>query len=561
MKTFDKKNIISGVRLAALPLLGGLALSLLAACADGYNCYLKVDEPESVKNANELAALDVLKNNVNKSANPNFKFGLSVGAADYVNKGLTYSIAKTNFDAVVDNNVMLYSATVADDGTYNFVSVTDMSIEDSPAVLGGKTIAYNTVNKNQLNSVISPKFIKGDLKTGTITLADFAGDQVGATYEMTNGSTGTVVEDPAGKSGNVLSIGSATDKAKNTYPVINVNLADGLTLGDLKTLTFDIYCVDDKSLKRPLVIIVDGVRQNFSTLTPDKFGCPLGDWGRKLITLDITAAAITEEQKAKTSFTISVGVNVNSSYYYIDNVTAAWSTGVPDRYEEQTAEEKAQSLSTNFGAWAKALMTKCAPFMTDYIVVSDPMSDSNEYMQRTADNELACGNDTANCFFFNDYMGDNYVKTITDSLSKAHSACGVNTTPVFYVSESGMLDNINKAERLVLQINEWTAAGAKIDGISFDLPLTYSDNATEQTLNKAKVTDLFKTLAASGKLLRVNAIQMDKANADYYKFVVKEYLTLVPAAQRAGIVFGGTGDLWKNNSRSDVYKAVVEAMK
>ncbi|MCF0202598.1 MAG: hypothetical protein HUK08_04460, partial [Bacteroidaceae bacterium] len=414
MKRFNKKNIISGVRLVALPLFGGLALSFFASCADGYKCNFKMDEPDAVKTANELAGLDVLKSYVSKGSNPNFQFGLRVNAADYVNKGLTYSIAKTNFDAVVDNDAMLYSATVADDGTCSFVTVGDMVINESPAVIGGKTIAYNTVNKLQLSNVIGPKFIKGDFKQGTIAVSTFATDEVGKTYAMTSGSSATVVEDPAGKGSNALRIGSETDKARNTYPVFDITLEDGHTLGDLKAISFDIFCVDDKSQKRPFVIIVDGVRQNFSNDTPQKLGCPIGEWARKLINLDLTAAAITEEQKAKTSFTISVGVNVNNSYYYIDNVKIDWSTGLPDRYEEKTPEEKAQSLGVNFGAWANALMERCAPNMTDFTVVSNPMSDSNDYMQRTAENELACGNDTTGCFFFNDYMGDDYVKVITD---------------------------------------------------------------------------------------------------------------------------------------------------
>lgn len=137
------------------------ALSL-ASCAEDYVCNIDVEKPGSVAEAEQLAALDVLNSYVNRSANPNLKLGLVVNSADYASKGLTYSIAKTNFDAVMDNGALLYGNTVSDDGAVSLVNFTDMLLQDAPAVSAGAMVTYNSVNLPYLNSVIADNFVKGD---------------------------------------------------------------------------------------------------------------------------------------------------------------------------------------------------------------------------------------------------------------------------------------------------------------------------------------------------------------------------------------------------------------
>ncbi|MDE6693763.1 MAG: hypothetical protein K2K05_10300, partial [Muribaculaceae bacterium] len=194
---------------------------VLSSCAEDYVCNIDVEKPQSVEQAEQLAALDVLNSYVNRSANPNLKLGLIVNSADYASKGLTYSIAKTNFDAVMDNGALLYGNTVADDGAVSLVNFTDMLLQDAPAVSAGAMVTYNSVNLPYLNSVIADNFVKGDLQTGKFTVADFDGDAVGTEYAMSNGSVATVVADPAGEEGNALMVGSPDNKARNSYPVFN----------------------------------------------------------------------------------------------------------------------------------------------------------------------------------------------------------------------------------------------------------------------------------------------------------------------------------------------------
>ena len=538
--------------------LPAIALAL-ASCADSYDGNLEVEKPDSVVESEHLASLGVLNSYVDKSQNPNFKFGLAVSSADFADKGLTYSIALTNFDCVVDPSAMAYSSIMDEEGAYSLATVSNMFLGTAPSVLGGPMLTYNALPKAHLDDVISANFIKGDLAGGTVLVQDFDGDELGTVYTMSNGSSATVVDDPAGNGGRVLRVGASDDKAKNSYPTFNVSLPDGLTLAGCLQVSFDIYCVDANSQKKNLVLIVNGHRKNFTGDTPDKRGCPLEQWGRKLISLDFSeVSGLTDEDMASSDFTIALGPNVLNTYYYIDNVTISWQTGEPDKYVEKTEAEKAKALADDFGVWANTIMAATASDITDYVVVANPMSDMDTYMQRTAENEAEAGNDVSGCFFFNDYMGDDYIKTVTDSLAKAYTVAGGQGQLHFYVSESGLLGNAAKTQRLVDQIALWDAAGARIDGVAVNLPLTYN----EQTLaaDKRAVDDLLSALASTGKLVRLDNVSMANADAEFFAYVVSQYMTLIPAQQRAGIIFASTSDLWKNNARTDIYEAVVKSL-
>ncbi len=529
------------------------ALALAAtSCADSYKGDFTPDKPESVEHAEELASLNTLNSVIDRTVNPNFKLGLAVSSADYVSQGLTYSIAKTNFDMVTDAGTLAYGTILNEDGEIVLSPVTDMFIENSPAVGGGAMLAYNALPKAHLEDVISPTFVKGDLAIGTFFGTDFDDVAQGTEYPMTNGSKATVAANPTGAEGNVLQIGAPDAKARNSYPELTFALPDGMTLANVTSVVFDLYCPDKNSQQRNFVAIVNGVRKNYTGDTPEKRGCPTEMWMNKMV-LDLTEVELTDELKGATELKLSFGPNVNNSYYFIDNVNIGWTTGVPDKYVEKNDAEKAAALADNFGTWAADIMAGCAKSITDYVVLANPMSDVAPYALRNEASETEAGNDVSAAFFFNDYMGDNYVKTVTDCLSKAYTAAEGAGTPHFFVAESGLLGNAAKTQSLVNQVAAWSAAGAKIDGIAVELNSLTADS-------RQAVTDLFQSLAASGKLIRLDNLSVVNADADFYGFLVSEYFRLIKPENRAGIIFAGTSDLWKNNARTDAYQAIYNAL-
>ncbi|MDE6290781.1 MAG: hypothetical protein K2M16_04550 [Muribaculaceae bacterium] len=538
----------------ALPALAMGAVS----CADGYEGDFKMDKPESVEHAEHLASLATLNSVIDRASNPNFRLGLAVSSADYASRGLTYSAALTNFDFVTDVNALAYSTILNEDGEFVLVPVTDMFLENAPKVAGGAMLAYNSLPTAHLEDVISPTFIKGDLAIGTFAFKDFDDDELGKEYTMSNGSVATVAVNPTGAEGQVLQIGSTDNKARNSYPVFTVPLPDGMTVGNVTSVVFDLYCPDDKSQKRPFVAIVNGVRRNYTGDTPAERGCPLETWMNKMV-IDLTEVELSDDIKGATELSLSFGPNVNNSYYFIDNIQIGWTTGVPDKYVEKDEAEKAAALAEDFGAWADAVMASCAPSIADYVVLANPMSDNAPYALRSSASEAVLNeegeivNDMSGMFFFNDYMGDNYVKTVTDCLLRSYKASEGAGDPNFFISETGLLGNSDKTRSFLNQVAAWSNAGAKIDGIA--VPMSNLDAAARQA-----VTDLFTALSNSGKLIRLDSLSVANADADFYGFVVSEYFRLIKAENRAGIIFAGMGDLWKNNARTDAYEAVLNAL-
>ena len=538
--------------------LPALAMGI-ASCADGYEGDFKMDKPESVEHAEHLASLGTLNSVIDRAANPNFKLGLAVSSADYASQGLTYSVAVTNFDFVADLNALAYSTILNEDGDFVLVPVTDMFLQEGPKVAGGAMLAYNALPTAHLQEVISPTFIKGDLAVGTFAFEDFDEDELGKEYPMSNGSVAIVSENPTGAEGHVLKIGTEDNKARNSYPVLTIPLPNGMNIGNVTSVVFDLYCPDDKSQKRNFVAIVNDIRCNYSGDTPDKRGCPLQTWMNKMV-LDLTQVELTDDIKNATEMTLSFGPNVNNSYYYIDNIQIGWTTGVPDKYVDKDDAEKAAALADNFGSWADVVMASCAPGMSDYVVLANPMSDNAPYALRSAateavyDEEGNIVNDLSGMFFFNDYMGDNYVKTVTDCLLKSYKASEGAGNPNFFVSETGLLGNAAKTQSFLNQVASWSNAGAKIDGVAVVL-----NNL--DTANRQAVTDLFTALAGAGKLVRLDNLSVANGDADFYGFVISEYFRLIKAENRAGIIFSGMGDLWKNNARTDAYESVLNALR
>lgn len=103
-------------------LLGAVCAATLASCADNNALDFAVNEPDSLARTEYLKQYDVLKNYVDRTANPNFKLGTGVAVSEYLNKGLVYNLTNSNFDEMTAGNAMKYASCVANDGTMNFAS-------------------------------------------------------------------------------------------------------------------------------------------------------------------------------------------------------------------------------------------------------------------------------------------------------------------------------------------------------------------------------------------------------------------------------------------------------
>ena len=200
--------------------------------------------------------------------------------------------------------------------------------------------------------------------------------------------------------------------------------------------------------------------------------------------------------------------------------------------------------------------------------------------------------------FWQDYLEEGtksgselYAATVSKVAKSAFEKHGGNSEELkFFISETG-LEKQQRLSSLKYWINVWESNGAKIDGINSELNLTYSEDATTQAANEAALKVYFEKLAQTGKLIRLSnfdikyqdadgaPVAADKiskdqrqALADYYARVIRAYMTLIPAAQQAGLCKGNFFDtssdpvgLWSKAANGDymrnaTYEAFCKAL-
>ena len=126
-----------------------------------------------------------------------------------------------------------------------------------------------------------------------------------------------------------------------------------------------------------------------------------------------------------------------------------------------------------------------------------------------------------------------------------------------YNLESDWDDN-KKVKSLVNWIKKWESDGVtKIDGIGTQMHISYYEDGNLQKSSQQHITKMFEIMAASGKLCRVSEMDMGyvrgsnkwanplktnqlteaehKKMADFYEWIIKEFLRIIPAAQQWGI--------------------------
>lgn len=180
--------------------------------------------------------------------------------------------------------------------------------------------------------------------------------------------------------------------------------------------------------------------------------------------------------------------------------------------------------------------------------------------------------DAKNNFYWQDYLGnEDYVRIVVAAARKYYAENGgVNPLKLFvndYNLESDWDDN-KKVKSLVHWIEKWEADGVtKIDGIGTQMHVSCYANAVTQKSKEDHVEKMFQILAESGKLVKITELDMGyidengtsvktenmteaqhKAMSDYYKFIVKKYFEIIPAAQQYGITQWCATDSPSNSS-------------
>lgn len=227
----------------------------------------------------------------------------------------------------------------------------------------------------------------------------------------------------------------------------------------------------------------------------------------------------------------------------------------------RTKEEKCVILQGAMEKWIKGMMAACNGKVKAWDVVNEAISgggndgSGNYTLQHSSEfNGDATWDVGGDAFFWQDHMGDlEYVRSAV-KYARQYGPSDVKLFINDYNLESDW-DQNKKLKSLINWIKKWEADGeTHIDGIGTQMHISFYKNSGTQTSKKNAITNMFKLMAATGKLVRVSELDMGYVNAsgntvatanmteaqhkemaDFYEWIIKEYFRLIPADQQWGI--------------------------
>jgi len=235
----------------------------------------------------------------------------------------------------------------------------------------------------------------------------------------------------------------------------------------------------------------------------------------------------------------------------------------------KTPEEKAEILNKALIDYIDAVVTHYKGVIGAWDVVNEPLDDNGAV--RAGLEDLSA----TSTFYWSYYLGKDYAVTAFKTAQAA------DPDAKLFINDYG-LESLNgaKLQGMVTYVQYIESQGAKIDGIGTQMHMNLTTDTTA-------VDNMFKTLAATGKLIKIT--EMDIAigsasptadqyatQANLYHYVVDSYMKNIPSAQQYGITVWGVSDnpdehvnwipndapcLWDANyARKQAYKGFADGL-
>ncbi len=535
-----------------------LGLALLTSCADNDVLGYSVSQPDSTANLNYLKQYDVLKSYVDRTTNPNFKLGTGVSVSEFEAQGMPYRLASTNFNELTPRSELTHGTVVETDGSLDTDMVTKFlsSAQSANMSVFGHTLCWQSAqNGIYLNKQLEPTAVitgAGDLASAYCFKAtngkyvnpwecqavfNFPSPPAvtpGKTYElefMVKGSIeGSVpvstFSDWHGSDFAPVSVTTSWNKVTTTN-VMDGNITTlkslilhlGHYLGTIYIDDLKIYELDSKGNR--------GKNLNTENWNFNDAAVTASSW----ITFGWSSSTFTE--------------------YGVSKAGEGYEAGIT--YVDKTDAEKKAIVDGELERWIKGMMTACKSYVHAWNVVNEPMDDSIPTQLKTGKNIEKQPDDA---FYWQDYLGKDYaVKAITYARKYG------NSDDKLFINDYGLeVTDGKKLDGLLSYIKYVESQGVTVDGIGTEMHLEMN------TANIDAISNMFKKIAATGKLVRITQLDLGigsgiltgdvtdaqyKAQADMYQAVIKAYFDNVPAAQRYGItqwypLDQPTGSSWRS---------------
>ncbi len=531
-------------------LLFAVSLSTISLAQEKY----ELGKPNN-ENYRYLDEYQALKDYIDYTKYPNFKLGAGTTVNDYLNNSLVRNMTNKNFSETVAGNAMKMQSCVNNNGDMNFETVKKYVQTATEAGLNvyGHTLAWHSQqakgwllklladkpdpNSEQVWAEIASKDFRTNKTVGWTSDKDQFGYTL--TFDATNG----------------LKI-HTTKKCDNSW--------------DVQFLAMENILVEkDKTYKMTMTV---------KGSAAGKLHSKLGDWSNGEYP-DIPFT--TEWQEVSVEYK---GI-VESSFFmlqcgdfvgdiYIKNIKFE---GYKGKTVPLTAQERKDTLIWAMDKWIKGMMEACGGKVKAWDLVNEAISGGGDDGQ--GNYVLQGNNPNGNPDATWDVGGDNfYWQDYLGSLDYVRQACrlarkyGPEDVVLFindYNLESDWDDN-HKLKSLINWIKKWESDGVtKIDGIGTQMHINCYENSNLQNSAKQHITKMFELMAKSGKYVRVSEMDMGyvrgsnkwaesvqtgqltedehKKMADFYEWIIKEFLRIVPPAQQWGICQWCTTDAPANS--------------
>ncbi len=563
------KNIYKIVPFAAL-------LLSIASCTEPHVLSYDVEKPESIANQEIIDAYADLKTYVDRTANPDFKLGVGISLADYVNKSVDYRLVNKNFDEVSCGYEMKHGAIVQADGSLALDNVNKLlkAAQEANVSVFGHTLCWHAnQNATYLKKLIAPDVLSS---TGPgwdlVTAADFETDNTSNYQSNANAvASFTAVGQGANGVGRALKISNASVRANDWEAQLFVKFSPAAVIGEKYELKMDIR--SDVNASYPTQAhVTPGAYKHW-----DFFGTIPSTTTWTTYTKQITVSA-----EQATCGTIAFNLGKTATNFYFDNITLKkYNATGSVQTQEKTPEQKKAIIDEALEKWIKGMVTNCAPYVKAWDVVNEPMSDWPDPTQlKTGIGKTLAGDE----FYWQDYLGKDYaVRAI--QLARKYG----NTADKLFINDYGLeAPDQKKCQGLIQYIQYVESKGVKVDGIGTQMHVTLGETTIEG------IRAMLTKLAATGKLVKISELDMGikvggvtlktenvtsaqlQQMSDFYKQILKAYFEIVPAAQRYGITQWAATDsptssswrggepigLWKlDYTRKPAYTGFADGLK
>ena len=526
-----------------------------------------------------------LKKYIDYSKYPNFKLGAGTTVNDYLQKGLVYKLTNANFTETVAGNAMKMASCVDGNGSMNFIKVTNYVNTATNAGLNvyGHTLAWHSQQpKSWLLKLMADRpDPSGGKEYTTVASKDFL---------------------------TTKTCGWTSDKSKYGFS-ISFDTTTGLNITTTTSYPWEVQFVPMDNIQLTagqtykLTMKVKGSGSG-------QLNCSLKDWGNSGVSFSIPFTTEWNEVEVSVKPTINNNFVLAQVANFVGtvNIQSIKFEGYKDKTIPQTKQEKHDTLVYAMNKWIKGMMNACGGKVKGWDLVNEAISggdgdgDGNYDLQHSEGYKSGTWDVGGDAFYWQDYMGDlEYVRQAC-RLARKYGPEDVklfindyNLEGVWDIVTKDGISASKKLWSLVNWIKKWEADGVtKIDGIGTQMHISFFKNTSSQNGLKNAITGMFKLMAKSGKLVRVSELDMGyndingnsvstsdmteaqhKEMANFYEWIIQQFLTIVPPEQQWGICQWCANDnnsqggwrantpvgIWDvNNYRKHVYAGFVRGL-